>query len=143
MSEENKEKDNSGQERDEKGKFTPKTPTDDHGQSSPSEGDYSKMNTILQKQTGMTAEKFVEYQRKLTPLELFKQLSFLADNQASQPSGIKQGLPPNEAFVPITPGANKVKLPGMPIGKQRMGKKEKFGLHIAFDPVKLFTPKKK
>lgn len=143
MSDENKDKDNSGQERDEKGKFTPKTPTVDHGQSSPSEGDYSKMNAILQKQTGMSAEKFVEYQRKLTPMELFKQLSFLAENQEDKPSGQKQGLPPNQDFVPTSPGSDKVSLPGKAIGKQSMGKDSAFELHRAFDPRDLFTPKKK
>jgi len=62
MSDENKDNNNSGQERDEKGHFKPKIQTESIGQSSPTEGDYSKMNTILQKQSGMSAEKFVEYQ---------------------------------------------------------------------------------
>ena len=143
MSEENKDNEKREQPRDDKGHCTPKIQTDDRGQSSPTEADYSKMNAILQKQTGMSAEKFVDYQRKLTPRELFNQLSFLADNVEAQPTNQKQGLPPNQPFVPITPGADKVSLPGTAIGTQRMGKEDKFGLHIAFDPVKLFTPKKK
>lgn len=112
-------------------------------QEQPTGGEYSMMNTILMKQTGMSAEKFVEYQRRYSPRDLFIQLSFLADNVETPPSGQKQGLPPNQDFVPTSPGSEKVSLPGKPIGTQRMGKKEKFGLHIAFDPVKLFTPKKK
>ena len=143
MSEEIKDKDKTGQERDEKGKFKPKPQTEVRGQSQPTEGEYSKMNTILQKQTGMTADKFVEYQRKFTPRELFNQLSFLADNVETPPSSQKQDLPPNQDFVPITPGTNKFNLPGKAIGKQMMGKEDKFGLHIAFDPKELFTPKKK
>ena len=91
----------------------------------------------------MTADKFVEYQRKFTPRELFNQLSFLADNVETPPSSQKQRLPPNQPFVPITPGTNKFNLPGKAIGKQMMGKEDKFGLHIAFDPKELFTPKKK
>ena len=143
MSEEEGESTESNQERDGRGRFSPKTQTDNHGQSGPTEGDYSKINTILQKQTGMSAEKFVEYQRKLTPRELFNQLSFLADNQASPPIGQKQGLPPNQPFVPMSPGTQKVKLPGRPIGKQSLGRDDKFALHIAFDPKKIFQPQKK
>lgn len=126
--------------RDDKGRFKPESKTVDQGQILPSEGDYSKMNTILQKQTGMSAEKFVEYQRKFGPRELFEKLNFLADNvEVSK----KQGLPPNEFFTPISPDLNKIKLPGKSIGKQRMGKESKFGLHLAFDPRELLTPKKK
>lgn len=143
MSEENQDNNDQGQERDGKGRFTPKTHTESHGQTSPTEGEYSKMNTILQKQTGMSAEKFVEYQRKLTPRELFNHLSFLADNVEAQPNIKKQPLPPNQDFVPTSPGFEKLKLPGKIMGKQKMGKEEKFGLHIAFDPRELFTPKKK
>lgn len=146
MSDENKDKGKSGQTkqpRDDKQRFLSKTQTDSTDQSSPTEGDYTRMNTILQKQTGMSAEKFVEYQRKLTPRELFNQLNFLAENQPAQPSDNKQGLPPNQPFVPITPGTDKFKLPGKAIGTQRMGKEDKFGLHIAFDPKELFTPKEK
>lgn len=143
MSDENQDSNDREQQRNEKGQFTPKTQTDTHGQSQPTEGEYSKMNTILQKQTGMSAEKFVEYQRKLTPRELFDKLNFLADNQGAPPSGKKQGLPPNADFVPTSPGSDKFKLPGKSIGTQRMGKEEKFGLHRAFDPRELFTPKKK
>ena len=91
----------------------------------------------------MSAEKFVEYQRKLTPRELFDKLNFLVENQPSKPSGGKQGLPPNADFVPTSPGSEKFKLPGKAIGTQRMGKEDKFGLHLAFDPRELFTPKKK
>ena len=143
MSEENEDSNEREQERDDKGRFAQKTQTDVRGQYSPTEGDYSKMNAILQKQTGMSAEKFVEYQRKITPRELFDKLSFLADNQEMPPSGKKQGLPPNQDFVPTSPGSEKFKLPGKAIGSQRMGKEEKFGLHLAFDPRELFTPKKK
>lgn len=143
MSDENEESNEQEQERDGRGRFTPKIKTEPHGQSQPTEGEYSKMNTILQKQTGMSAEKFVEYQRKFTPRELFYQLNFLAENQVSPPSGQKQGLPPNQDFVPTSPGSEKVKLPGKSIGPQYMGKEGKFGLHIAFDPKDLLTPKKK
>lgn len=111
-------------------------------QDQPTEGDYSKMNALLQKHTGMTAEKFVDYQRKLTPRELFNQLTFLADNKEAQPDEQKQGLPPNEPFVSITPGANRVSLPGKQIGVQNLGKEKNFELHLAFDPRELFTPKK-
>ena len=143
MSDENKDKDNTGQERDEKGKFKPKPQTEVRGQSQAADGEYSKMNRILQKQSGMSAEKFVEYQGKYTPRELFNQLSFLVDNQETPPSSKRQGLPPNQDFVPTSPGSEKIKLPGKAIGKQMMGKEDKFGLHIAFDPKELFTPKKK
>lgn len=142
MSEENKDNNDQEQERDGKGRFSQKTRTVDHGQSQPTEGEYSKMNTILQKQTGMSAEKFVEYQRKLTPRELFNQLNFLADNQEAPPSSGKQGLPPNQDFVPTSPGSEKLNLPGKAIGMQSMGKEGKFELHRAFDPRELFTPKK-
>lgn len=143
MSDENKDNNNSGQERDEKGHFKPKIQTESIGQSSPTEGDYSKMNTILQKQSGMSAEKFVEYQRKLTPRELFNQLNFLVDNIEMPPSKPKDGLPPNKDFVPTSPGGERVTLPGRQMGTQKLGKEEKFGLHLAFDPKELFTPKKK
>ena len=143
MTEENEENKDSGQERDKKGHFIPKNQTVDNGRSTPTEGDYSKMNALLQKQTGMSAEKFVDYQRKLNPRELFNQLTFLADNVESQPNNQKQGLPPNQDFVPTSPGTDKVNLPGKAIGKQSMGKEGKFELHRAFDPEELFTPKKK
>ena len=143
MSEENEENKDSGQERDEKGHFKPKTQTESIGRSSPMEGDYSKMNTILQKQSGMSAEKFVEYQRKLTPRELFNQLNFLVDNIEKTPSKTKDGLPPNKDFVPTSPGGEKTTLPGIQKGVQKLGKEEKFGLHLAFDPKELFAPKKK
>jgi len=130
-------------ERDDKGRFIPKNETDDKGRSSPSEADYSKMNTILQKQTGLSAEKFVDYQRKMSPRELFDKLSFMAENIESQYSDKKQGLPPNQFFTPISPETDKIKLPGKAIGTQRLGKEDKFGLHLAFRPEELFSPKKK
>jgi len=130
-------------ERDTKGRFIPKNETVDNGRSSPSEADYSKMNAILQKQTGLSAEKFVDYQRKMSPRELFDKLSFMAENIEVQFSDKKGGLPPNEAFTPISPGTDKIKLPGKAIGTQKLGKEDKFGLHLAFDPRDLFTPKKK
>ena len=143
MSEEIKDNNDSGQPRDEKGHFKPKTQTESIGQSSPTEGDYSKMNTILQKQSGMSAEKFVEYQRKLTPRELFNQLNFLVENLETPLPKPKDGLPPNKDFVPTSPGGERVTLPGRQMGTQKLGKEEKFGLHLAFDPKELFTPKKK
>lgn len=143
MSNQNGESSDPEPERDTKGRFKPKNETVDNGRSSPSESDYSKMNAILQKQTGLSAEKFVDYQRKMTPRELFDKLSFMAENVESQYSDKSQGLPPNEPFTPISPDLSKIKLPGKSIGKQKLGKEDKFGLHLAFDPRELFTPKKK
>ena len=140
MSEENKDNNEAGQGRDEKGHFKPKTKTETSGQSQPKTSDYTKMNSFMAKQLGLT-DKLADLQTKYDPQDLFNRLSFMNENREIKPPS--QGLPPNETFVPITPGADKVKLPGRAIGTQRMGKEDKFGLHIAFDPVKLFTPKKK
>lgn len=143
MSEENKEKQKTEQSRDEKGHFTPKTQTVDIGQSQPKMSDYTKMNSFMAKQLGLT-DKLADLQTKYDPQDLFNRLSFMNENTSTWKQENKKGeLPPNEDFVRITPGPDKFNLPGMPIGTQRMGKEDKFGLHIAFDPVKLFTPKKK
>ena len=143
MSEENEDNNEQGQPRDATGKFKLKPQTESNGQSQPKTSDYTKMNSFMAKQLGLT-DKLADLQTKYEPQELFNRLSFMNENTSTyEQQSVKGGLPPNEDFVRITPGADKHKLPGMPIGTQRMGKEDKFGLHIAFDPVKLFTPKKK
>ena len=146
MSEENKDNKDTGKRHDKRdgtGQFTPEIEPKGSERSQPKSSDYTKMNSFMAKQLGLT-DKLADLQTKYEPQELFKRLSFMSENKESQPPSVQsQGLPPNQPFVQINPGANKVNLPGMPIGTQRMGKEDKFGLHIAFDPVKLFTPKKK
>jgi len=145
MSEENKDNKDAGKRHDKRdgtGQFSPEIEPKGSERSQPTSSEYTKINSRLAKQLGLT-DKLADFQTKYNPYELYKMLDFMADNPVKVEGTQSQGLPPNQPFVQINPGTNKVDLPGKPIGTQRMGKGDKFGLHIAFDPVKLFTPKKK
>lgn len=143
MAEEHPESSESDTPRDDKGRFTRKSETVSTGESSPSTNDYSKMNAILQKQTGLSAEKFIEYQRKMTPHELFDKLSFMADNMESvgQPTK-KQTLPENQKVAPTSPGPTSLPdLPGTVIGKPNFDD-QKFSLQVAMTPDELLGKNK-
>jgi len=145
MSDENKDNNNTGKRHDKRdgtGQYSPEIEPKHSEQFQPTDSEYTKINSRLAKQLGLT-DKLADYQTQYNPKELYKMLDFMADNSVVKGGTQSNILPPNQPFVPITPGADKITLPGKAIGTQRMGKEDKFGLHIAFDPVKLFTPKKK
>lgn len=142
MSQENGEDGNSEQQRDGQGRFTPQNQTVPTEQSQPTNSEYVKMNTILQKQSGISAEKFLEYQGKMNAKDLFDKLSFMADNvQPPQQTQKPATLPPNQPTVPISPGTQKVELPGKAIGTQNLTK-DGFSVHLKLDSKKLLHPKK-
>lgn len=142
MSQQNGENGNSEQQRDGQGRFTPQNQTVQTGQSQPTDSEYMKINAILQKQSGISAEKFLEYQGKMSAKDLFDKLSFMVDNiQPPQQTPTPPTLPPNQPIVPISPEAGKVKLPGTPIGTQNLTK-DGFSVHLKLDSKKLLHPKK-
>lgn len=143
MSQQNGDNSDSEQQRDGQGRFIPKNQTVHTEQSQPTNSEYVKMNTILQKQSGISAEKFLEYQSKMSAKDLFDKLSFMADNvPQTQQTPKPTPLPPNTPTVPISPDTGKVKLPGTPIGTQNLTK-DGFSVHLKLDTKKLLHPDKK
>ena len=145
MTEENKDNNDTGKrhdKRNETGQFTPENEPKHSERFQPTSSEYTKINSRLAKQLGLT-DKLADYQTQHNPKELYKMLDFMADNSVAKGVGQPNVLPPNQPFVPITPGADKFNLPGKAIGKQSMGKEGAFELHRAFDPRELFTPKEK
>lgn len=143
MSEQPDQTPQSEQPRDGKtGKFASKE-TAPTAPTQPTTNDYSKMNAILQKQTGLSAEKFVDYQSKMTPRELFDKLSFMADNVEPNRAAPKSTtLPPNQPIIPITPQPNAIEFPGTVIGKPNLDS-DKFSLHLTMSPSELLKSDKK
>ena len=141
MSENTEEQGGSEQPRDKKGRYVQKPITEDHGTKPVDINDYSKMNAVLQQQSGMSAEKFVQYQQKLTPKELFDRLIFLTENKEQNKQGSKP--PPNQDFIPIPPATDNTNdFPGTVVGKSDLSA-DKFNLTLAVSPAELFGKKKK
>lgn len=112
-----------------------------HVQSGPTTTDYVKMNTILAKQLGLQA-KLADFQTKHTPKELFRQLSFMAENVPLKGGQIPPNLPPNEPKIPITPEPQKMNLPGIPTQKENITAGPKFELHRKFPMTELLKGQK-
>lgn len=141
MVEEPAEEPQPGQERDKQGRFTPQPKPDDKGQSSPQSSDYTKMNSYLAKQLGLTG-KLADYQTQYEPRVLFDKLSFMADNTDIKPGTESKPLPDNQPIAPITPEPQKYELPGVQLSKPNLTQ-ENFSVHYKIDPRDLFQPKKK
>ena len=134
MSEEKEDNDIPAQERDDKGRFKP---LDKNGQTSPKSSDYTKMNSILIKQLGLT-DKLADFQLKYTESELFDKLSFMADNSDYvAPATQKPKLPPNKQVAAISPPAPTIDIPGKVI------RNDASGIQVQMDIKDLLTNKKK
>jgi hypothetical protein len=129
------------QPRDPKGRFAPKTRSESHGQTQPSESEYTKLNSLLAKQLGIT-DKLADYQTKYDPRELFKMLEFMVDNSDQKPSA--QGrLPPNEPIAPISPDQSKIELPGVKWNEKPNLTQNKFSASFRISPSDLLKSKDK
>ena len=127
------------QPREPSGQFTSKTKTDSTDKSQPQVSDYTKMNSFMAKQLGLT-DKLADMQTKYEPQDLFKRLSFMNEN-TSITEKEKGGLPPNEPAAPITPGTEKYDLPGTQMSKPNMTKE---GFSVSYKiPFKDVVGKKK
>lgn len=142
MSENDNDQAGSEQTRDDKGKFTKQTKTDNSGSSGPKTSDYTKMNSYLAKQLGL-ADKLADFQTKFDPSELFNQLTFMADNSTNTPASSNGGsrLPPNQPIAPVSPPAPKFELPGTQLHKPDLSK-ENFSVSYEISPSDLIKPKK-
>lgn len=144
MSEEQEENTTSGQPRDDKGRFAPKNESDMNGQSHPRSSDYTKMNSYLAKQLGLT-DKLPDFQIQYQPDELFKQLSFMADHSdtSTAPQSQQKGqLPQNQKVAPISPPQPKQTLPGTQQFTPNLDKDE-FSVSYSIDPNDIFSQKSK
>jgi hypothetical protein len=141
MSEEQDENTSSEPPRDEKGRFAPKNQSESIGRSQPSDSDYTKMNSYLAKQLGLT-DKLADFQTQYQPNQLFKQLSFMADNASPQGAakGQPNSRPPNQQVAPISPPQPKHELPGKQIHKPNLDREE-FSVSFQVDPRELFRQK--
>ena len=140
MSEEQEESDNSEQERDGKGRFAPKTKTESTGGSQPRSSDYTKMNSILAKQLGIS-NKLADFQTQYEPEALFKQLSFMADNTESNGGTQHKTLSENQPIAPISPEPNKYELPGTQLKKPNLSK-DNFSVSFQINPKDLIQKNK-
>ena len=143
MAEEQTESNTSEPPRDDKGRFAPKNDSENSGQTFPNSSDYTKMNSYLAKQLGLT-DKLADFQTQYQPNQLFKQLSFMADNmdtKPQQPQSKGGQLPPNQQVAPVSPPQPKHKLPGTQKHKPVLDKDE-FSVSFEVDPNELFSPKK-
>lgn len=145
MSEDNADDKKTGgtpQPREPSGKFAPKPKTDSTVQSQPADSDYTKMNSFMAKQLGLS-DKIADLQTKYDPKDLFQRLTFMSENTANaegtQPKG---GLPPNQPIAPITPGAEKYELPGIQLSKPNLTK-ENFSVHYKIPFSEVVGKKKK
>ncbi len=144
MPEENADNNQTGdppQPRESSGRFTSKTKTEPTVQSQPTDSEYTKMNSRLAQQLGLT-DKLADYQTKYNPRDLYSKLDFMADNsvktEGTQPKG---GLPPNQPIAQITPSTEKYELPGIQISTPNLTK-QNFSVHYKI-PFKEIIGKKK
>lgn len=138
MSSENDEEPTSEQQRDDKGRFAPKTQTDKNGQTQTDSTDYPFMNAFMAEKLGLS-DKFAELSQKFSPKELYGHLKFTAMTNEKQQK--QQGLPDNEKVVPATPQAQKLQLPGTLLEKPNLTK-DKFSVSFKMSPSELIKPKK-
>ena len=144
MSEENADKDKTGKhhdKRDATGQFAPKIEPKVPEGSQPTDSEYTKMNSRLAQQLGLT-DKLADYQTKYNPRDLYSKLDFMADNsvktEGTQPKG---GLPPNLPIAQITPSTEKYELPGIQTSTPNLTK-QNFSVHYKI-PFKEIIGKKK
>ena len=80
----------------------------------PSDSEYTKINSILAKQLGIT-DKLADYQTKHDPRELFKNLEFVVENTDNNGGSSSRGarLPPNEQIAPVSPQPSQIDLSGI------------------------------
>ncbi|KKM67467.1 hypothetical protein LCGC14_0976130 [marine sediment metagenome] len=135
-----KKKGDPSQPREPSGKFTSKTKPDSTVQSQPKESEYTKMNSFMAKQLGLS-DKLADLQTKHDPKDLFQRLSFMSENTSTweKESG-KGGLPPNKPVAPITPGTEKFDLPGKQLSTPNLTK-QNFSVHYKI-PFKEIIGKK-
>ena len=91
--------------RDKQGRFAQKTETEYTVITQPKSSDYTKMNSIIAKQIGLT-DKLADLQTEFGPQELFAKLSFMMEYGGTVNPPPKPGLPPNKNIVPPAPGSN-------------------------------------
>lgn len=144
MPEENADDNQTGdppQPREPSGRFGQKPKTEPMVQSQPTDSEYTKMNSRLAQQLGLT-DKLADYQTKYNPRDLYSKLDFMADNsvktEGTQPKG---GLPPNQPIAQITPSTEKYELPGIQISTPNLTK-QNFSVHYKI-PFKEIIGKKK
>lgn len=106
MSEEKQETPKPEQPRDEKGHFSPKDKTESTDTSQPKTSDYTKMNSFMAMQLGLS-DKIAEWQTQYTPPELFSKLEFMMSNI---PSKTTDKLPPNKPIAPVSSQAKITKI---------------------------------
>lgn len=144
MTEENADDSQKGKrhdKRDEGGQFAPKIEPKVSEGSQPKDSEYTKMNSRLAQQLGLT-DKLADYQTKYNPRDLYSKLDFMADN-SDKPKGTQQkGLPPNEQIAAISPQPNKFELPGIQLSKPNLTK-ENFSVHYKIPFKDLIQHKKK
>lgn len=122
------------QTRDDKGRFKQ---TDKNGLKSPKSSDYTKMNSILIKQLGLT-DKLADLQLIYSESELFDKLSFMADNTDLKTlDKPKPKRKPNEQVAPISPPPKKYDFPGKVI------KDDASGIQISMNIKDLLKKNKK
>ena len=139
MSEEQEHISNSEQERDGQGRFKQKIKTDDTVINQPRESEYTKMNSYLAKQLGIS-NKLADFQTQYKPEALFKQLSFMADNTELKGGTQQNALPENQPIAPISPQPNKYELPGKQLKKPNLSK-DNFSVSFQIDPKDLLKKK--
>ena len=140
MSEEQEEVSDPEQERDGQGRFKQKTKTESTDTSQPGSSDYTKMNSYLAKQLGIS-NKLADFQTQYEPEALFKQLSFMADNTERKGGTQQNALPENQPIAPISPQPNKYELPGTQLKKPNLSK-DNFSVSFKINPKDLLQPKK-
>ena len=141
MSEEQEEVSDPEQQRDGQGRFKQKTKTESTDESPPKSSDYTKMNSYLAKQLGIS-NKLADFQTQYEPEALFKQLSFMADNTELKGRTQQNALPENQPIAPISPQPAKYELPGTQLKKPNLSK-DNFSVSFQINPKDLLHPKKK
>lgn len=106
MAEENQDNPQPEQPRDTQGRFAPKPNTEPTEQSQPRSSDYTKMNSFMAKQLGLT-DKLADWQTQYTPQELFSKLEFMSTNI---PAKDTDNLPPNQKIAPTSPAGQRKKV---------------------------------
>jgi hypothetical protein len=130
--------------RDKKGRFAPKSQSAPNGQSQPSDSEYTKINSILAKQLGIT-DRLADYQTKHDPRELFKMLEFMVENSDNHGRAAPNanGLPPNQPVVPVSPEPSQIDLPGIKWNDKPNLSKDHFSASFRIGPKDLFKSNKK
>lgn len=124
------------QPRDGKGRFASKPHSEGTEQSHPAESEYTKINSILAKQLGIT-DKLADYQTKYNPRELFQRLEFMVENTDGKQSPQGNTLPPNQDFIPVSPEPSKIDLPGVIWNEKPNLSSQKFSASFRIKPADL------